>query len=143
MCVPAESLTLFRGECLVAETLGLVWKSMSKQTVLTLIGFSVPLKYCRYVINLPQLEAEFEFEFGLQAICLSAVADHFFFNTWEFVHVNCGSKLNLKRETLKAHSHLASMSAFAFSKIIEAMVTKHKRRKWVLYPFSASTSTSP
>ena len=43
----------------------------------------------------------------------------------------------------KAHSHLASTSAFACSKIIEAMVTKHKCKELVLYPFSVSMSTSP
>ena len=42
---------------------------------------------------------------------------------------------------LKAISHLASISAFGFSTIIEAMVTKFK--EWILYPFSASTLTSP
>ena len=35
--------------------------------------------------------------------------------------------------TLEAHSHLASRSAF--SKIMEAMVTKCKRNEWVLYPY--------
>ena len=35
--------------------------------------------------------------------------------------------------TLKAHSHLASRCAF--SKIMEVMVTKRKRKEWVLYPF--------
>ena len=32
----------------------------------------------------------------------------------------------------KAHSYLASTSAFAFSKIIEAIVTKCKCKEWVL-----------
>ena len=50
---------------------------MSKQTLLTLIGFSVPLKYCRCVINFPQLEVEFEFGLGPQEICLPGVADRF------------------------------------------------------------------
>ena len=40
---------------------------------------------------------------------------------------------------LKAISHY--ISAFLFPKIIEAMVTKFK--EWILYPFSASTLTSP
>ena len=125
----------------------------------------MPLKYCRYVIDLPQLEVEFQFGLRPQAICLSAVADRFCLRMLIFyreiwpqrkcklpmdadmttadLHVNCGYELNLKRETLKAHSYLAPVSAFAFSEMIEAIVTKHKRRKWVLYPFSASTSASP
>ena len=125
----------------------------------------MPLKYCRCVINFPQLEVEFEFGFGPLAICLSAVADYLCLHmliscreiwpqqkckltmdadmTTADLHVNCGYELNLKRETLRAHSYLAPVSAFAFSEMIEAIVTKHKRRKWVLYPFSASTSASP
>ena len=46
---------------------------------------------------------------------------------------------NTYSQYVKAHSHLA-MSAFAFSKIMEAMVTKCKRNDWVLYPFPTSTS---
>ena len=45
--------------------------------------------------------------------------------------------------TLKTHSHLASMSAFAILKIIEAVVTKRKCKERVLYPFSTSMSISP
>ena len=44
-------------------------------------------------------------------------------------------KYYLKTDSLKAHLHLASTSAFAFSKIIEAMVTKHKCKEWVFIPF--------
>ena len=44
---------------------------------------------------------------------------------------------------LKTHSHLVPMSAFAFSKIIEAMVTKRKCKEWILYKLTASMSTSP
>ena len=44
---------------------------------------------------------------------------------------------------VKAHSHLASTSAFSFLKIIQAMATKRKCKEWVLYPFSVSMSTSP
>ena len=47
-------------------------------------------------------------------------------------HVRFASMLT---SVLKAHSHLASMSTFAFSKIIEAMVTKHKTQRMGYVPF--------
>ena len=44
---------------------------------------------------------------------------------------------------LKASSHLVSRSAFAFSKLTEAMITNFKRKDYVLYSFFQSTSTLP
>ena len=41
--------------------------------------------------------------------------------------------------TFTVHSRLASKSAFALSKTIEAMVIKLKCKEWILYPFSPST----
>ena len=44
---------------------------------------------------------------------------------------------------VRAHSHLASMSAVVFFKIIEAMVAKRKCKESILHPFSVSMSASP
>ena len=50
---------------------------------------------------------------------------------------------HLNVRILKVPSYFASTSALAFSKIMDAMVTKGTSKEWVLYPFSTSISVSP